>query len=151
MGAPRTHGATGPGLQAGFTLIEMIVVLALVALVSGLVALGVRPSPQHQLSREGERLALWLEFVRTQSRSQGDWVQVQVDRSGAQALGARPDAVGTGRLNWLYTDTSPMTAVTLILGPEPVLPPQHVLLLSTADDRARVRVGTGGLGPWTAQ
>jgi len=34
MGAPRTHGATGPGLQAGFTLIEMIVVLALVALVA---------------------------------------------------------------------------------------------------------------------
>lgn len=130
----------------------MVVVLALVAVVSGLVALGVRPTPQQQLSREGERLALWLETVRTQSRSQGQWVQVRVDPTGAHALlGARPDAVGVGRLQWLYADTLPMAAVTLTLGPEPVLPPQHVLLLSTADDRARVRVGTGGLGPWTAQ
>jgi general secretion pathway protein H len=151
MGAPQTHAATGPDLHAGFTLIEMIVVLALVAVVSGLVALGVRPTPQQQLSREGERLALWLESVRSQSRRQGDWVQVRVDASGAQAWGARPDAVGAGRLNWLYADTAPMAPVTLTLGPEPVLPAQQVLLLSTGNDRARVRVGTGGLGPWTAQ
>lgn len=87
MGAQRTHGAKGPSQSSGFTLVEMMVVLSLVALVSGLVALGVRPSPQQQLLREGERLALWLEAVRSHARGQGHGVQVRVDASGHTCRG----------------------------------------------------------------
>lgn len=148
----RSLGAVRPRQNArGFTLIELMVVLALMALVSGVVALSVRPSPQQQIGREAERLALWLEAVRSQSRGQGQVIQVRVDAAGAQTLTPRSDAALNSRLNWLYADTSPVAAVTLTLGPEPILPPQQLLLTSGNDGRTRVRVSTQGLGPWAAQ
>jgi general secretion pathway protein H len=152
MCPPRSPGAVGPNPNArGFTLIEMMVVLALVALVSGVVALSIRPSPQQQLGREAERLALWLEAVRSQSRGLGQIMQVRVDASGAQILGPRSDTSPGARLSWLYDDTLPVAVVTLTLGPEPILPPQQLLLTSRTDGRTRVQVGTRGLGPWAAQ
>ena len=150
MGRRRWPGTWGPERQGGFTLVELMVVLSLVALISGLVAISARPSPQQQLAREGERLALWLEAVRSQSRGLGRAVQVRVDPTGARTLDGAPDSLKGERLDWLYSDTWPVAVTTLTLGPEPILPSQQ-LELSQREGRGRVRVGTRGLGPWTAQ
>jgi general secretion pathway protein H len=128
-----------------------MVVLVLVALTSGVVALSLRPSPRQQISREGERLALWLEAMRGQSRGQGRVIRVQVGRTGAQTVDARDPYARGERLNWMYADTVPVTEAMLTMGPEPVLPPQQLQLTHAGDGNVRVRVGTQGLGPWTAQ
>ena len=54
-----------------------------------------------------------------------------VDASGAQILGPRSDTSPGARLSWLYDDTLPVAVVTLTLGPEPILPPQQLLLART--------------------
>ena len=57
--------------NAGFTLLELLVVVTIVALVSAGVGFAVRDSSQVQLERDGERLAALLESARARSRVTG--------------------------------------------------------------------------------
>ncbi|MDI9331627.1 MAG: prepilin-type N-terminal cleavage/methylation domain-containing protein [Alphaproteobacteria bacterium] len=142
----RTPGV--PSFKAsGFTLIELMVVLALVALVTALVAMGARPNPQEQLQQEGERLAVWLESVRAQARVENQPIVARLTPSGAELWGTIPPVQPRPVLPWLWADTHPIPA-TLILGPEPILPPQSAALLSHAQAGTQVRLATSGVGPW---
>ena len=53
----------------GFTLLELLVVVAIMALAMAGVGLALRDSGQTQLEREAERLAALLEAGRAQSRA----------------------------------------------------------------------------------
>jgi len=139
----------------GFTLIEMMVVLAIVALVSGLVAWSMRDSASAQLKQEADRLALWLESARVQARVQGRAVTAQMLPQGVALQGLSVDTQGTAdgaiRLGWLRPDTQAVAGnAVLLLGPEPFLPPQQVQLGSARDPSARATVWTNGVGPWRA-
>ena len=55
----------------GFTLMELLVVISLMALVSVGVVFAMGDNSQDQLQREGQRLAAQLEAARAQSRASG--------------------------------------------------------------------------------
>src|SRR5574340_284273 len=57
--------------RAGFTLIELMLVIVLIAMASGLVALSLRDSDANRLEQEGTRLAALLEAARAASRTSG--------------------------------------------------------------------------------
>ena len=143
--------------QRGFTLIELMVVVLIVALASGMVAFALRDTQGIALEREGQRLAALLEYARAQSRLQGTPVHWRATRNGFALDGlhrAAPDQP------WLSEDTrvlevlAPHPAIDaatlppLALGPEPVLPPQSVLLGSGQTPGNTVRVATDGVRPF---
>lgn len=135
--------------SGGFTLIELMVVLALVALSISLVALSAQPSAPRQLEREGERLALWLESARLQARVQNRPVQARLTPRGAEIWGLSAPGEVRPALPWLYPDTLAQSADTpLWLGPEPILPAQALALGSRLQADAQVWVATTGVGPW---
>jgi general secretion pathway protein H len=139
----------------GFTLIEMMVALAIVALLTAVVTWSVRDSAAVQLKQEAERLALWLESARVQARIQGRAVTAEFQPHGVLLRGLSADTggsiQGTIGLNWLRPDTQVAGGNSvLLLGPEPVLAAQQVQLGSARDPNARATVWTTGAGPWRA-
>jgi general secretion pathway protein H len=137
--------------RRGFTLIELLVVLAIVAIASSLVVVSLRDSGQAHLDEEAERLAALLESARTEARASGITVRWQL---------ALPDASDGGHFmfvglprssqlptRWLREGVSAeiLGARAVLLGPEPVLPPQRILL--RRDDR-RALLATDGLTPF---
>jgi general secretion pathway protein H len=137
----------------GFTLIEMMLVLAIVAVLTAVVSWSMRDSAAVQLKQEAERLALWLESARVQARVQGLAVTAQMLPQGVALQGLSSDTGGTIQgamgLSWLRPDTQPVGGdAVLMLGPEPFIPPQQVQLGSTRDLNAKATVWTSGAGPW---
>ena len=135
----------------GFTLLELLVVLVIAALVSVGVGFSMRDPSQVQLDREAERLAALLESAR--ARSQVSGVPV---RWRAQPGGFRFEGLAATELprQWLDSDTravsqtSPAQAATLLLGPEPVIGPQSVVLTYSSQSDRQVRIATDGVRPF---
>ena len=73
----------GRARSRGFTLIELMVVMALIAVAVGVVTLSLRDPAAAQLDREAVRLAALLESARWQSRSAGVPLRFE--------LGSKPD------------------------------------------------------------
>lgn len=57
--------------QAGYTLIEVMVVVVIIAALSGLVVLGLRPNDGAQAEQEARRLAALLELSLAEARASG--------------------------------------------------------------------------------
>jgi general secretion pathway protein H len=132
--------------QAGFTLIELIVVIAIVAITAGLISLSIRDPAENRLENEAARLVALLEGVRTEARVAGiavTWVPSTDGHGpafrfiGLPASMKPPDA-------WLDARVSAevIGRTSLILGPEAILPPQRVVL--KLEDR-RLEIGSDGL------
>lgn len=129
----------------GFTLLELMVVVALLAVVVGMASLSLRDSAASRLDEESARLAALLEGARARSRAMGvevDW-QPLVDRPGFRFIGL-PDTVHMPD-RWLDegTHAEVVGAPSLVLGPEPVIGAQQVVL--SLGER-RVVLATDGLG-----
>ena len=149
-----TSGAIG---QRGFTLIELMVVVLIVALASGMVVFSLRDTQGIALEREGQRLAALLEYGRAQSRLQGTPVRWRATPQGFVLEGLNKPAP---EQPWLSQDTRVLDVLprnptadaaslaTLALGPEPVLPPQAVVLGSGQTPGNTVRVATDGVRPF---
>ncbi|MGH8832147.1 MAG: prepilin-type N-terminal cleavage/methylation domain-containing protein [Polaromonas sp.] len=134
----------------GFTLLELLVVISIIAIASAGVSFAIRDSAQTALEREGERLAALLETGRALSRTSGRALRWRDTPQGFRFEGADADKLPA---NWL----SPHTAVqwdarvnprVLTLGPEPIIEPQGVTLVQ---DGRMLRVGTDGLHPFALQ
>ena len=136
------------GNSAGFTLLELLVVVAIVATVSAGVGFAMRDSSQVQLDRDAERLAAVLESARAQSRVRGVPV-----RWRASADGFRFDGLASSELpqRWLDKDTDVADRAPLLLGPEPIIGPQEVVLISRSQPGRRVRLATDGVRPFAVQ
>jgi len=136
---------------AGFTLIEVMVVLAIIAIGAALVSLALRDGAQSRLDEEGARLSALLESARAEARASAitvRWVPADASASdGAQFrfLGLPPGTELPTR--WLGEGVSAeiVGATALLLGPEPVLPAQRLVL--HLDDR-RLVLATDGLAPF---
>ena len=145
------------GGQRGFTLIELMVVVLIVALASGMVVFSLRDTQGIALEREGQRLAALLEYARAQSRLQGTPVRWRATRNGFALEGLNKPVP---EQPWLSQDTRVLDVLprnpsmdsaslaALALGPEPVLSPQSVLLGSGQTPGNTVRVATDGVRPF---
>lgn len=146
----------------GFTMVELLVVFAIVALGVGLVALALPDGEANRLEEEAARLSSLLESARAEARVAGVPVR-WVPRNAAAELGL---AAGDGadgdvldfqfvglprRLDmpsrWLdrLTQAQVVGASHLVLGPEAILPPQRVVL-RLGEHRLELR--TDGLAPF---
>ena len=145
--------------DSGFTLLELLLVVAIIAIASAGVSLSLRPAEQTRLAREGDRLVALLEAARAQSRANGIPVLWQADATGFRFLGLQqPLSVGqpvtdgaavpgSFHLPWLGPGMRVAQDAVLVLGPEPIIPRQAVLLLL---DGSSLRIATDGLRPFVA-
>lgn len=134
--------------QRGFTLLELLVVVTIIAIGTAGVAFSMRDSAQTQTEREAQRLSALLESARAQSRTLGVAV---VWRSTPQ--GFRFDGLPAGALpgNWLDSRTTVAPGSSLELGPDPIVAAQSVTLSNTQQANVSWRVATDGLRPFSVQ
>lgn len=158
---PRPHS------PRGFTLLELLVVLFIVALAAGAVSVALRDGPSQQLEREAQRLVAWLEAGRAQSRASGAALHWQSTASGFEFVGAAAATAGPGAQtnpldqagqsndlsrpkNWLHPGVQaqvlrPAQAQVLRLGPEPIIAAQT---LSLRLGEHEIRIGSNGASPF---
>jgi general secretion pathway protein H len=136
----------------GFTLLELLVVVAIVAMVSAAVGFAMRDSFAVQLEREAQRLSALLESARAQSRVTGVPVRWRATPNGFRFEGlATNSALPT---EWLDADTTVAGvagASVLLLGPEPIIGPQAVVLVSRSQPGQSLRLATDGVRPFVVQ
>src|SRR3954464_6614505 len=77
----------------GFTLVELLVVITIIAIATAGVSFALRDSQATQLEREGQRLAALLESARAQSRATGVPVRWYVTPGGFHFDGVQPGAL----------------------------------------------------------
>lgn len=146
--------------QRGFTLVELLVVLVLIALSSAVVALSLRDGDGSRLDEEAERLSTLLEMARTEARISGltvRWVPVAVDEAAPGLQDGRAPAVDFRFIGvptrqalptrWLSEGVSAevLGARGVLLGPEAILPPQRIVL--RLGDQRRL-LASDGLAPF---
>ncbi len=145
----------------GFTLIELMVVIAIIAIAAGLAALSLRDPTETRLQREAARLAALLEVARTQSRTLGvSVVWMPVDGNAVPRPGDRDAALPAQfRFRGLPDDEelptrwlNPGIQVEMpenrqiVLGPEPLIGAQRIVLQL---EKQRLALDTDGLRPFT--
>lgn len=137
----------------GFTLIELMVVVAIIAIGSAGVMFALRDSAATQLEREGLRLAALFESARAQSRASGEVVRWRAVDGGFRFEGgtsSTPNSPSWRQMPsaWLSKDTRAVGTPELVLGPEPMLAPQAVTIESAALPGRPLQVATDGVRPF---
>ncbi len=142
---------------AGFTLVELLLVLLLIAMVSGMVSLSLRDGGAANLEREATRLAALLEAGRAEARASGTAVRFELASRDAVATGDAPEGVdfrfiGLGpdvHLPGRWLDAGVTARIegarALRLGPEPLIGAQRIVL-SLGDQK--LVLATDGLQPF---
>lgn len=148
MSAPRRPART-PAAR-GFTLLELMVVMVIVAIATGLITLALRDSADSLLEKEAVRLSALLESARAQARISGAtvrWVVAAPPDTGFRFEGL--PAAAAAKMPGAFLDPDTQAQVVgggaVPLGPEPMIGPQRILL--TLRDR-QLAIGTDGLAPF---
>ena len=135
-----------PRRPAGFTLVELLVVVAIVAIASAGVSFALRDAAGAPLERDAQRLAALLESARARSRLSGQPVRWIATDNAFRFDGLSANALPQ---KWLAADTRVVAGGQLLLGPEPIIGPQAVVLSSADHPERSLRVATDGLRPFT--
>jgi general secretion pathway protein H len=140
--------------QHGFTLMELMVVVAIIAIASAGVMFAIPDASSTALERDAQRLAALLDSARAQSRASGLAVVWHATPAGFKFEGL-PQAknASTGEMvdlvkfptDWLSADTHADLDSRLALGPEPIIAQQEVVLLNAA---RRLTLATDGIRPF---
>jgi general secretion pathway protein H len=162
---PRRRAPSGRA-AAGFTLLELLVVLAIVGLASTGVGLALRDGTQGRLEREALRLGALLEAARAQSQALGVPLRWQATAAGFRFAAPGSSATEASSVTpWLDADTRVsvegplLTSVSapgrtaeearvLLLGPDPIIPPQALTLFSASEPQRQVQLATDGVRPF---
>jgi general secretion pathway protein H len=137
-----------PSFARGFTLLELMVVLTIIAITAAVVSLSLRDSNATALEREADRVATLLELARTQSRASGvPWIA----NATPEGLVLRPVPANGEIKPQAWTNSGITAALSnpqglLVLGPEPIIPAQTITL-SLAE--RKLSVGTNGITPFS--
>jgi general secretion pathway protein H len=151
----------------GFTLLELLVVLTIIAIGSAGVTFAFRDSQATVLEREAERISVILEAARVQSRSSGvalAWVPLPQGfvvlptsvLGASRELQINASSVSPWLSNELRAqvlagraqDGTQRNASSLLLGPEPMTAPSEVVF--SLGER-QLRIATDGLRPFAVQ
>jgi len=141
----------------GFTLVELLIVMAIVAFSVALVAVALPDGQAARLEEEGARLTALLETARAESRVTGApvvWVPAEASAGLGDVQGkpvhfrfvGLPKALALPT-RWLDDQVSAQVvgARNVVLGPSAILPPQRIVL--TLGDQ-RLELASDGLGPF---
>lgn len=144
----------------GFTLIELMVVIAIIAIGAGIASLSLRDQTETRLQREAARLAALLEVARTHSRTLGVpvvWTPVDAltaplpgKANGGQPAQFRfrglPDEMDLPT-RWLSAgiQVEIPDSRQIVLGPEPLIGAQRIVLQL---EQQRLALETDGLRPF---
>jgi general secretion pathway protein H len=135
----------GTNTAAGFTLLELLVVVAIMALATAGVSLSMRDGAQTQLERDAQRLAALLESARAQSRMTATTVVWRSTPNGFVFDGLPSAAMPT---TWLGADVVATTTAAVVLGPEPIIGPQTIRLASLSEPTRSLSITTDGVRPF---
>jgi general secretion pathway protein H len=163
----RSSLRSGIGQALGFTLLELLVVLAIVALASAGVGFALRDDTATRLERDAQRLGALLEAARAQSQVTGVPVRWTVTQQG---FFFKPERSPTDNepppRQWLDPDTraeierlpgaapgsmGQQEGDSLVLGPDAIIAPQAVTLFAAGQPEKRVRLATDGVRPFAVQ
>jgi general secretion pathway protein H len=151
----QTSAAGSRKPAAGFTLLELLVVVAIVAMASAGVSFSMRDASQVQLIREADRLAALLESARARSQVMGVAVRWRDTTGGFQFEGLAAQSLPE---QWLNEDTYVVKSTSgekitpyLQLGPEPVIEPQELILASRTQPGKMVALATDGVRPFNVK
>ena len=135
-------------IHRGFTLLELLVVLAIMAMATAGVTLTLRDNADTALEREAQRLAALFESARAQSRASGVAVRWRVTDGGFRFEGLPASALPT---RWLAEGMTVRGNQSVQLGPEPVIGAQAIELVNSAQPQRAIRIATLGLRPFAVQ
>ncbi|MEO7009562.1 MAG: prepilin-type N-terminal cleavage/methylation domain-containing protein [Caldimonas sp.] len=146
----KAHRAALCRQARGFTLIELMIVVLLIAVASSIASLALRDPASTMLEREGARLAALLEAARAEARASGLAAYWEPQTQSAETAGFRfvglppSDELPT---RWLESGTSAevVGARAVTLGPEPLIGAQSIVLRLRDQ---RLILATDGLGPF---
>jgi general secretion pathway protein H len=134
---------SGLRAKAGFTLLELLLVLVIVAIASVGVTLAMRDSGQAQLETQALRLAALLEAGRAQSRASGAVVRWQATPNGF--------VIGGVEHTWTADGVVAQSDQPVLLGPEPMIAAQSIRIWRTEQPDHVLRVATDGVRPFAVQ
>ena len=143
--APGSDTQAHTRIARGFTLLELLVVVAIMALATAGVSLAMRDASDTQLEREAQRLAALLESGRAQARMASVVVRWRSTTTAFTFEGLPGTPLPA---QWLGTDVRTAEPVSLVLGPEPIIGPQQVRLVSIANPNHSLVLGTDGIRPF---
>lgn len=125
----------------GFTLLELLLVIAIIAMATAGVSLALRDSAQSQLEMEAQRLAAVLDAARAQARATGVAVRWKTSDSGYTLDGKF--------VIWQYPGIAAEAPPQgLVLGPEPLMARASLRLWRIEKPESAVRIATDGLRPF---
>jgi general secretion pathway protein H len=136
----------------GFTLLELMVVVAIIAITAAVASLALPNPASSRLEREAARLIALLESARAEARAGGMtvlWVpQANGGEQDYQFLGLPAAAMPS--LVWMERSIKAevLGGRSVVLGPEPVIGAQRVVLV--LDDQQLV-IATDGLSPFAKE
>lgn len=113
--------------QTGFTLMELLVVLWVLALCSVMVAMQLPSSLSASMDQEVDRVAAALEAAKALARSRHTPLQWVTDRKGFSFSLLNDASAALVRMDWLVEGTQCDPAV-LVLSAEPVQSPMRLTL-----------------------
>ena len=142
------HGSLSSQMrQTGFTLIELLMVVAIMAIATAGVGLALRDTSETALEREAQRLAVLLDSARAQSRMTANQVRWRPTATGFVFEGLAKGS--TFPSAWLGPDVRAAVNSAVVLGPEPVIGPQQIRLVSTSDPSRSLILATDGIRPFS--
>ena len=139
--------------QWGFTMIELLIVVALIAMASGLVTFALRDPAATRLEQEASRLTALLESARAEARASGlrvIWEPVSAENTGNTERDFRfvglPASIQMPT-RWIAPGVvaDVVGSRIILLGPEPIIGAQRILLRL---DNQRLSLVTDGMGPF---
>ena len=127
----------------GFTLIELMVVLLVLALCSSLVVMSTRNTAQQTLEREADRLVNVLEAARAQARGNSTALLWQSNTQG-YSLRALTDPESPTQVHQWYVLGTRSEPATWVISPEPVQAAVRLSLLLEGAPTERLSIATDG-------